>query len=417
MSSSNSKSAVAPFVGYRFQAGDRLQDLIAPPYDVISVEERGALAERNIHNIVHLILPAGDEDKYERAGKLFAKWLEQGVLQPDSEESVYVVQQDFTAPGGGVYTRTGVIGAVLVEPMGTGVVKPHEKTHAGPKQDRLALMRATGAMFEALLMLAPDDDGKLQQGLVEVTGHRPLVECELNGVDVRLWRVSAVEGRKLAEAAGCGPLYMADGHHRYETAGAYMDEAPGADRTLALVVPVGDPGLKVLPTHRVIYGDRIDIDPFIDELRERFHLRELSSEENCVAHLADLKDRGTACVVVRPSGNALALLLKGGASLGDLPFVNEPAVASLDVARVDEMIVKRLLHMAGSEAWLGYSADPDALIGEIARGEAAAGVLLNPTDVDQVLAVADAGAVMPQKATYFLPKVPSGLVTLKHHGS
>ena len=413
MPESKKEPAIVPFVGYRFSDVDSLGDLIAPPYDVISAEERAGLAARDVHNIVHLILPAGDADRYEHAAKLFRNWLEQGVLKADSDESVYVIQQDFVAPGGARYTRTGVIGAVLVEPMGTGVVKPHERTHTGPKQDRLALLRSTDAMFEALLMLAPDEDGELQEKLEEIVRDPPLVECDLNDLQIRLWQVSGARGRAVADAAGAGHLYMADGHHRYETAGTYMEEHPAADRSLAMVVPVGDVGLKVLPTHRIIYGDSIDVDQLVEEIRTRFHVRELSPDINYADHLADVKDRGTACVIVRPRKNALALLLRGGTSLGELPFANEPAVASLDVARVDEIIVKRLLGLAGGEARLGYTPEPDHLIDEVSNGEAVAGVLLNATEVRQVLAVADAGAVMPQKATYFLPKVPSGLVTLR----
>ena len=404
---------VAPFAGERFVARDRLSDLIAPPYDVISPQERAALARQDAYNIVHLILPEGNGDRYERAGELLRQWRAEGVLSLDEDESVYVVQQQFRIPGGKLLTRTGVIGAVAVEAFPNGRVKPHEKTHAGPKADRLELMRTTEAMFEALLMLARDEDAELKRRLHQVVGDPVQVQhAELAGVQVKLWRVSGPDGAAIAEAAGAGPVYLADGHHRYETAIAYMQENVSARRTLGLVVPVGDPGLALMPTHRLIYSDALDVEAVVEGLRSRFHIRELPSDVSYTEQLGELRDRGTACIIVRPGGNALALLLKGGANLGDVPFADEPTVASLDVHRVDELVVRRLLGSGGERARLGYSAESDWVIDEVLGGDAVAGVLLNPVSLEQVLAVADAGAVMPQKATYFMPKVPSGLVMM-----
>ncbi len=405
---------VAPFVGQRYAEQQRLSDLIAPPYDVISPEERERLAQRDPHNVVHLILPAGDDDRYENAARLLAEWRKLGVLAPDDRESVTVLRQAFATPDGNPLVRTGVVGGVAVEPFGTGRIKPHERTHTGPKEDRLALLRATEAMFEALFMVARDEDGSLQGLLEEATQKKPLTEAELLGVDLTVWRVTGKRAAALAQAAGGEQLYIADGHHRYETAVAYWGEHPAAGRLPALVVPAGDPGLLVLPTHRLVYGAKVDGEALTNGLRERFQMRELPSQVNYAEELATLKGRGTACIVVLPGGLALAYLLKGGANLGDLPFANEPAVASLDVARVDEIVVKRLRALAGEGARIGYSAEAHHVIDEVQQGNAAAGVLLNPAAIEQVFAVADAGGVMPQKSTYFTPKVPSGLVVMEY---
>jgi uncharacterized protein (DUF1015 family) len=231
-----------------------------------------------------------------------------------------------------------------------------------------------------------------------------------------MWQVVGARATALANAAGAAALYIADGHHRYETAVAYRKVNPAADRTLGTVVALGDPGLKVLPTHRLVYGEAADIDGMLSGCRDRFHVHELSQDVSSTDHLVELEDRGTACIIVRPGGNPLALLLKAGAKLGDLQFANEPTVASLDVARIDELVVKPLLATAGEGARLGYSADPKEVVREVVHGAAAFGVMLNPTSVEQVLAVADAGSVMPQKATFFSPKVPSGLVLLGCEG-
>jgi len=407
---------VTPFAGERYVDGEKLSDRLAPPYDAIPAKLRGELAARDPHNIVHLILPEGNEDKYDRAALLLKDWRAAKVLQQDGEDSVYVVEQAFDQAGGQTLTRTGVIAAIAVEPFSRGRVKPHEKTHAEPKADRLALLDSTKTMCEALLMLARDENGELSQRLAEVVSHEPQVRAHLGGVDVAMWQVVGARATALANAAGAAALYIADGHHRYETAVAYRKVNPAADRTLGTVVALGDPGLKVLPTHRLVYGDAADIDGMLSGCRDRLHVHELSQDVSSTDHLVELEDRGTACIIVRPGGNPLALLLKAGAKLGDLQFANEPTVASLDVARIDELVVKPLLATVGEGARLGYSADPKEVVREVVHGAAAFGVMLNPTSVEQVLAVADAGSVMPQKATFFSPKVPSGLVLLGYEG-
>ncbi|UCG86238.1 MAG: DUF1015 domain-containing protein [Gemmatimonadota bacterium] len=405
---------VIPFVGERFADSERLSNLVAPPYDVISVERRRQLAQRDAHNIVHLILPEGNDDKYERAAALLAKWRAGNVLKRDVEASVYVVRQGFGIAGQQLRNRTGVIAAVAVEPFARGRVKPHEKTHAEPKADRLALLKTTKAMFESLLLLARDEEGELARRLTDVVSQEPTARAELDDMSINLWQVTGSYGEAIARAAGAGALYIADGHHRYETAIAYRKSNPLADRTLGMVVSLTDPGLKIRPTHRIIYGEPTGVDSVIGGLHDRFRVHELPGDVDYADHLAELRTRGTACVIVRPGGNSLALLLKAGAKLGDLPFANEPTVASLDVARVDEMVVKPLLAAAGADAYLAYSPDPDRVCRAVVHGGAAFGVLLNATSVEHVLAVADAGAVMPQKATFFAPKVPSGLVALNY---
>ena len=402
----------APFWGERYSVVHSLSAVIAPPYDVISPDEREGFAGRHEHNIVHLILPSGDGDRYESAAALLSQWRQAGILEREQFPSVYVLRQSFTTPDGTERERTGVVAGLAVEPFSAGRVKPHERTHAGPKQDRLSLVRATRAVFDAIFVLARDQDGDLAARLEAETARPPTVTGNLQGVAVSMWRVPAKGARTLAAAASGAPVYVADGHHRYETAVAYRSELPSAERLPALVVPVGDLGLVVLATHRLVRGGAIDMGRVLEELRPRFQVRQLPPDANYIEELAAMRSRGTAAIVVLPQGNALAFLLKGGASLGDLPFANEPAVASLDVARIDEIIVSRLRAAAGPEARTDYSADPDAVIDAVRREDAAAGVLVNPTAIEQVLEVADAGGVMPPKSTYFMPKVPSGLVVM-----
>ncbi len=403
---------VSPFIGERFAETDHIDALIAPPYDVVDEPARDALLARDPHNIVRLILPEGNGDKYANAATVLRTWRDAGVLVRDPEPSVYVLRQEFATPGGTRHTRTGLLGALAVEPFGAGRVKPHERTHAEPKADRLALLRATDTVFDALLMLTRDENHELRTALTRVTQLEPLWRTTFDDVHTTMWRLTGQDALHLALAASTGSLYVADGHHRFETAVSFREERPEAVHTLGLIVPLGDPGLVVLPTHRVIHGANVDVDVVVEGLREWFRLHEVAPDRSYVEALAGLQERGTACIVVQPDGNAIALLMKPDASVADLPFAAQPSVASLDVARVDELVVKALAAQAGPEATVRYSADAGQVIETVLHGPAVAGVLVNPTTVEQVLRVADAGAVMPQKATYFTPKVPSGLVLL-----
>ncbi|HEX9692995.1 MAG TPA: DUF1015 domain-containing protein [Gemmatimonadales bacterium] len=402
---------VVPFPGERYTDRADLSRCLAPPYDVIDGTERQRLAAQDPCNVVHFILPAGDEDRYHRAAEVLADWRRDGVLARDDEPSVYVLRQHFTTPDGRRHTRTGVIGAVAAESFDTGRVRPHERTHAGPKRDRLALLEASHATFESLFMLARDSDGMLAEQVQAVVEEPPTTQATLQDVTVGLWRVSGSRADALATTAGREGLYIADGHHRYETAVAFAQQYPSARRLPALIVSLQDPGLVVLATHRMLDGPPIP-EEGIRALRDSFKIRQLSSRAEARAELEGLRDRGTSCVLLTPS-QTLALLLKPGASLGEVPFANEPSVASLDVARIDALVVERLGESAGGAA-VRYSADSQRVIDAVDGGEVAAGILLNPTKVEHVLDVADARAVMPPKSTYFIPKVASGLVAMAY---
>lgn len=406
-------SLVTPFVGERYRDTARMSDLIAPPYDVISPPQRASYLTLHEQNIVRLILPEGNGDRYDGAAATLDEWRASGVLRKDDAPSVYVVRQAFQTPDGESHVRTGVIAAVAVEPYATGRVKPHEKTHKGPKEDRLALTRSTRAMFEALLMMARDESQELQARLAEATRADPDVRANLDGVDITMWQVGGAEAAAIADAAGSDDtLYIADGHHRYETGGTYRGETPTADRTLALIVPLGDPGLVVLPTHRLVRGSPVDEAGLRACAGERFDVSQLGSSADVQAELRGAGPDSTVCVVSLPGPKFFSVRLKADADLSDLPYHDQPSVLALDVAKIDSLIVDRLVAAVGNGQGLGYEASDEAAIEAVTSAAAAAGVLLNPTGLEQVLAVADAGTFMPQKSTYFAPKAPSGLVIL-----
>jgi uncharacterized protein (DUF1015 family) len=404
---------VLPFRGERYAAQDRLSALIAPPYDVISREERARYAARDPQNIVHLILPEAPAgaDRYVQAAERLAAWRREGVLRSDPADAVYVVAQDFALPSGERRTRVGMFAAVRAEPFATRRVRPHEQTHSAPKADRLALLRATRTSLEPIFLLAPDPDGALERALAQAARGVPAARAALDGVTVRLWVVAGAPAGELAGIAGRAQLYIADGHHRYETAVAYAAENPNADRVLSFLVSGADPGLTVLPTHRIVFGGDRSPTKLFDAWREWFDVGRVAPCMDRIERLAELGRDRTACIVAFPGDYDVSLVLKQDAALDGVPGLGKSAaVRALDVTRIEVLVVQTILGAGTATPSLAYTPDPRAALDAVRNGKAAAAVLLNPTKVAQVFAVADAGDVMPPKSTYFVPKVPAGLV-------
>ena len=395
---SMSSTLFTPIRAERYRARERLSELIAPPYDVVSPEARSALASRSPHNIVHLTLPEGSPDRYTAAARVLAQWRAADVLERDADPALYVIQQEFLTPGGQAHVRTGVIGGLLAEGYESRRVRPHERTHRGPKEDRLALGRATRTAVEPILVLTRDARDHLRRRLDGVTRHEPTAVAELDGVGVGIWRVSGVQAVEVARAVGDGPVYIADGHHRYETATTLRAELPTALRIPALVVPVRDPGLVVLATHRLVHGAPVDVAGMMPAWSECFVVERREPELDPQGMLDALGPR-PAAVVVLPDGQVLALSARTDHD------------GELEIALVEREIVQRLTRAAGSEASVSYAAVPGEVFDAVARG-ASAGVLVRATPAERVLMVADAEGIMPPKSTYFAPKVPSGLVIL-----
>jgi uncharacterized protein (DUF1015 family) len=406
-----SSDLVAPFRGERYAVAERLSRLIAPPYDVIDPAERARLAALDEHNIVHVMLPeapAGEpaESRYQLAADRLAAWRRSGVLRTDPQPSLYVLAQDFMLPTGERRTRRGVFAAVAAEGYDSRRVRPHEKTHAGPKADRLALLRATKTNIESIFLIAPDADRTLANAVAAIAQGSSDATAELNGVGIRLWIVRDPSRVPLPAS----PLYIADGHHRYETASAYALENPAADRVLALIVSARDSGLAVLPTHRVIFGAGRELERLLTRWRQWFDVQPVPAGADPVQHLAMLGRNRTACLVA-DGKRVIALILHQDALPDRLPSLAlSTAVRDLDVAWIESLVVQQIIAAGTSTPIVRYVPDAREALDAVQRGGAAAAVLLNPTRVEQVFAVADAGDVMPPKSTYFIPKVPSGLV-------
>jgi uncharacterized protein (DUF1015 family) len=348
-------ATVRPFRALRYAeaAAGPLEDLVAPPYDVISPAEREAYLAQSPHNIVHLTLPSSEED----AARDLAAWREAGVLVDDDEPSYWWLVQRYVGPDGVAREREGFVAALRVEPYENRVVLPHERTHAGPKEGRLRLLRATRTQLEPIFLL--------WDATIEVDGlGEPDLAVDEGGVASRLWRLDAAFGDALTDELRDAQLLIADGHHRYETALAFHEE-DGTEASawlLAVIVPTDQEGLTIFPTHRIARS---------------------------------------------ANGAAGTPIDEPGDELPGLVLYRRGRYELLDATGPDPEAVDRL-------ALEGVSYTPDAAeaVAAVDRGEAEAAFLLRPTPIEDVWAVAGRGDVMPQKSTFFYPKLTSGLLLL-----
>jgi uncharacterized protein (DUF1015 family) len=381
-----------PFRGERYAALDRLSRLVAPPYDVISSSERARYAAQDAHNIVHVMLPEapGGGDRYARAAQVLTEWRSERTLVRDGEPAVYVLAQDFALPSGERRSRVGVFVALAAEGYEPRRVRPHERTHAGPKADRLALLRTTQTSLESIFVLAPDSDGELAKVLRAVVSRAPDATAELAGVGMRLWIVPGGAATEVTSLVNRGPVYIADGHHRYETASSYAAEHRQVDRLLTFVVSAKEPGLVILPTHRVIYG--APVEP-----------RDFASLWSQMKLAVTDVDRASA-----PDRRSRWGLVWAGGVSQQVDSTSTPQLSEFEDIAMGDFLVSSIVAQAGT-AQIVYTPDAAEAVASVAKGATAA-VLLPAPHVETVFEVADGGGIMPPKSTYFFPKVPAGLV-------
>ena len=412
---------IAPLRGVLFdpaKAGP-LDALLAPPYDAISPAEREALLARSPHNAVRLILPEGEGDaRYPNAARTYREWLAAGALRRDPVPAFYRYQQVFTAEGRS-FTRTGFIGRVRLRRFDEGVVVPHERTLSGPKADRLKLTRACGAWFSQVFGLYPDPSGAAEAAFEAVAGLPPEAEAETaDGTTHRLWRLTDPEAQARLQAALAGArVYIADGHHRYETMLALRDElrTEGAQYGPLFLCRMEDPGLAVLPTHRIVHSlSRFDLPRLVRAAAELFTVEEepVAAADAVRAGLARRGERAPTLGLCS-GGRLFFLSLREDADTARaLP--GPPVLRRLDVVLLHSLVLERILGIdrAAQEKQtnLRYVKDLAQALQLAREPDVQAAFLLNPTRVADLKTVADAGEVMPQKSTWFFPKLASGLV-------
>ncbi len=413
----------------RFDPGQvELGGALAPPYDVISPEQRERLLARDPRNIVRIDYGRdepgdrpGAEDRYTRAAGHLAAWLELGILRRDPRAAVYVADHEFVAEDGSRRTRRGLYLRTPALPWDEAAVLPHERTLRGPKEDRLALMRSTRMQTSAVFALWDTAPG-IDEAMAAATARDPdaaaTTEGEAGPEHHRLWVVDdpARMGAVL-EALGSSRLYIADGHHRFETAATYAAErraaepgaAPGADfgMTLLHLCAAGDPSIEVLPTHRLV-RPAAGVPDRVADLLARL---DGAFEAEPAASLAEAVD---AARRHRDGEHALAVAGLDGAFLLLAPRrAGASPRAALDVSVLQELILERACGLSADAVAggaLAYTRSVDDAEESVAAGTAALAVCLNGCTTGEIIAVSDARETMPQKSTYFYPKVPTGLV-------
>ena len=430
---------IAPFRGLRYdlaRVGDAAA-LLAPPYDVVSEADRTALEARDPHNVIRLELPRGDGDtKYAHARELLDAWMADGTLRRDDRPAVYVYEQRFQFPvaaWGQSYSRRGFFCRLRLEPFASRVVLPHENTLAAPKEDRRKLMRATRTHLSQVFGLYRDPDGVTAPALASVNAKTPALDATTgDGCRHLLWPVTDAStiGALVRGLAG-RQVMIADGHHRYETMLALRDEVrpaglpaggAAADWGSVFLARAEDPGLLVLPTHRLIRNlPGFDLDALRAAASKIFDVT-IGDETTAPAIEKRLVAEGRRRVTfaVRAAGTAGTVWL-GLRSDADLSPLGPPALRGLDVTVLHGLVLGPMLGIDAAamarQSFLGYTHDMVEALGEVAAGRAQAAFLMNATTVDQVLSACEAGFVLPQKSTYFQPKLATGLVMHRIDGA
>ena len=398
-----------------------LQNLAAPPYDVIDLEQRAELAARAPHNVVSIDLPedpAGG-DMYEHAAALLRAWRAEAAVVQDDHPALWAIVQDYTGPDGRKLSRNGFFARVRVEDYGPGAIRPHERTHPGPKEDRLRLTRATKANLSPIFSLYSDPQLKAWRALEPATREEPFGEVtDADGTRNRLWRIAdpgtiAAVQTALADAE----LLIADGHHRYETARVYADEIGGEGPhryVLMCLVALQDEGLTVFPTHRLVDGLKGTDKPetLAATLKANFDIEEIAADDLVPPGTGD----GTIQIGYMDSHfqRAFRLTLKDQAIADEaLPEMPEP-YRRLDTAVLEALVLKGPLQLSEDDIshlrGLGYARSFEEARELVESGTFDAGFFLRGIPVTQIQDIAAAGVNMPPKSTYFFPKVPTGLL-------
>ncbi len=432
---STSPPRLLPFTGWRYAPGIDLDSVAAPPYDVIDADERAKLAGRDEHNVVHLTLPQPDpasgRTAYEAAAQVAAAWRAHGILRPDPTPALYLLRQRFHLPDGRAAERRGFIGRLRLAAWGQGIL-PHERTFPQAKADRLALLKATGLHDSPIFTLFQDEDGEAGRALAAAQEQPPAaVYGDDHGDMHELWRGDDPDLiAHLTALMQARTLYVADGHHRYETALAYQvwrrqeggDEGAGhgaghgADYCLAYFAALEDPGLVILPTHRLVMcAGRVEADQLWAALAADFDLLPCADAAELIAGLERHPAGAAVFGLVLQNLPPYLLRLRPHPAQGRVLLADHPApVAALPVAILQSLVLGPYFGVSADpqtqKAQLRFEPDAAAAIAHVRAGRAAAALLTRPTSLSQLRDLADAGCVAPPKATYFYPKLPSGLV-------
>lgn len=423
-------AVVRPYRALRFTkaAGD-LKELVCPPYDIISEEQRKQYLLRNPHNVIRLELPREGADVYAAAGETLKSWIQQGILRQDDRDSLYIYEESFSL-GRKQYSFQGIICQVRLEEFSKNVVLPHEETLSKAKTDRFMLMSATNCNFSQIYCLYQDDANRTASRLQKWTAGQPdIAFTDDSGVDQKLWVITdPAEIGELVQDFEARKLYIADGHHRYETALRYRDHLreqglakPGddADYVMMALVDIANPGLVVFPTHRIVRNiPAFDGAALLEEAACLFDVRKLDDPALVQSELDAAYDEGKKAFGYFDKEQGWNLLvLKAPEQVPALFPEKSEALALLDVTVLHSLILERQLGISkeklADQTHLTYTRSFEEAHQTVLDGEADCCFIMNPTKVEEIAAVAAAGEKMPQKSTYFYPKLITGLVMNK----
>jgi uncharacterized protein (DUF1015 family) len=420
------------FRGFRYDLGrvGSLSDAVAPPYDVIDNALQQKLYDASPFNAIRLELTKdepGDtetENKYTRAARTIKEWVNDDVLRQDTARSLYVYEQEFTAEGK-TYTRRGFFARVRLEPFGTGRIFPHEQTMSGPKEDRLKLYRATGFNLSPVFGMYPDADGEVAKVLEPFTRNQPpIVATDHLGVVNRLWVVTdSAAVSKVTGLMGPKPVFIADGHHRYETGLKYLEERKAAGEVsddeaapnfcLMMLVGMSDPGLIILPTHRLLSGlGATTADELKSLLQPHFDVVESFGTDAtaCWEHIEMDGSQSVLGFGTVADGQWFVAKLRDPAVMAKLAPDQSAAWQGLGVSILQKVVIGEVLAKKTAEPKIQYV----HLLKEVTDVVAAKGcdvaVLVPPATMEHVEEIAGNREKMPPKSTYFYPKLLTGVV-------
>ena len=429
---------VYPFRGVRYNQKlvKDLADVICPPYDIITPQLQPELYHRSEYNFVRLEfgreLPqdTATDNKYTRSAATLKQWLEQGVLVVDQAPAIYLHDHYFHHKGE-EFRRRGIIACVRLEGWDEMIVRPHEGTLVGHKSDRLSLLWALQANTSPILALFVDKRRQLSSLLAAQEQSQPIISSrDASGERHNVWAITEPRAvNRLSSSLANQPLYIADGHHRYESALTYQRERRACSSPVSgdeafnfvmmTLVDFSDPGLLILPPHRLIRGiSRATLSQLTTKLRSFFEIEELSLNMPDVwQQVDDLLAAGKTDEVKLvlfgvAEGRLLLLRLCDQAAASQLmPYFHSELYKKLDVSVLDHVILEKLLGLGGGEeASIGYSYDMRDAVNRVLEQEYQLAFLLGPVKPKVIKAIADAGDRMPRKSTYFYPKAPAGLV-------
>ncbi len=416
---------IRPFKALRFnteKAGE-ISELVCPPYDIISDEQRKQYIQKNPHNIIRLELPKGD-DPYNQAGSVLDNWLNSGILKQDDKDSIYIYEEEFTVNN---ITRKfkGCIVRVKLEEFSKGIVLPHEETLSKAKEDRFNLMKATNCNFSQIYSLYMDPQHIITSKLDKLSDSAPENELtDSDNVTHRLWAVTDEnEIKTICNEFKDKKLYIADGHHRYETALNYRNycrengtAGASSDYVMMMLVDMEHPGLLVLPTHRLVRDlPSFDKERLLEGCGEYFDITEKADISTAEVELKKLYDEGKkAFAFYCGDGGYSIMVLKDLKVISKLLPEKSKALQELDVTVLHTLVLEKVFGIdaenMAKQINLTYVKQFDDAISAVDSGKAQCAFILNPTRVTEIRDVAAAGEKMPQKSTYFYPKLITGLV-------